>query len=118
MTADPRSDAALADARGRLERTAAILFVGAALVMAVIVGSVIVAGYFAGVIEDHAERVFWAGAVLNFIMIAVLAAANLPGGADDRRTVRRITWLLRIGLVLFIVAPSLCVGALIADFYG
>lgn len=115
---DPDSPAALAASRDRLERNAAILFVGAAVVMAVICGSTIEAGYFAGVIEDHAERVFWAGAVLGGLMVAVFAAANFPGGTDDRRTIRRITGLLRLGLVLFVLSPALCVGALVADFFG
>jgi len=104
-------------ARTHLERTAAILFVGAALVMAVICGAVIVTGWFAGVIWDPAERVFWAGAILEFVMVAVFAAAAAPGGADDARAVRRITVLLRIGLTLFVLAPALCLGALVADFY-
>jgi hypothetical protein len=50
-------------------------------------------------------------------MVAVFAAAAFPGGTDDARTTRRIVMLTRIGLVLFVVAPAICVGALIVDFY-
>jgi len=103
--------------RARLELTAALLLIGAAIVMAIICGAVIVSGWFAGVVWDPAERVFWLGAILEFVMVAVLAAAAVPGGADDRRTIRRITVLTRLGLALFVLAPALCIAALIADFY-
>jgi len=103
--------------RAQLERSATLLFLGSALVMAIVCGAIIVSGWFAGVIWDPAERVFWAGAILEFVSIAVFAAAAVPGGADDRRTIRRITVLTRVGIALFVLAPALCVGALIADFY-
>ncbi|MCS5735204.1 hypothetical protein [Herbiconiux daphne] len=101
----------------RLERHAAVLFVGAALAMAIVCGAVISSGWFAGVIEDHWERLFWAGALLAGLMVAVFAAAAVPGGCDARRSCRRITWLLRAGLALFVLAPTLCVLALVGDFY-
>jgi hypothetical protein len=104
--------------RHHLERRAVTLFGIAAIVEAIVCGAVIISGWFAGVMEDHAERVFWAGAILSFVMVAVFAAAALPGGSDDRVEVRRITWLLRVGIGLFIAAPALCIGAMIADFYG
>lgn len=103
--------------RQHAERSAALLFGAAALVEAIVCGAIIVSGWFAGVLEDHAERVFWTGAVLSFVMVAVFASAAWPGGDDDRRVVRRVRWTLRIGLVLFVVAPALCIGAMIADFY-
>ena len=105
------------DQRSRLERTAATLFVGASLTVAIIYGAIIVAKWFAGVLDDPPERVFWLGAVLSFVMVGVFAAANFPGGDDDLRAVRRIRRLLRVGLVLFVLAPTLCIGALIVDFY-
>ena len=105
------------ETRARLERNAVVLFAVAALVMAIVCGAIIVAGWFAGVIEDHAERWFWAGAILNFIMVGVFAAAVFPGGDDDARAIRRVRLLTRVGLVLFIVAPAMCIGALVADFY-
>lgn len=111
-----RPDAAFM--RRHAERSAAHAFVGCALVMAVICGAVIVAGWFAGVIQDSAERFFWAGAILGFVSIVVLGIAALPGGDDDARTTRRVRWLLRVGIVLFLFAPTLCIGALIVDYYG
>lgn len=103
--------------RAELERHAAVLFAAAALVMAVICGSVIVSGWFAGVLVDSWERLFWAGALLGGLMVAVFAAAAVPGGADARRSVLRITWLLRAGLLLFVLAPALCIVSLVGDFY-
>jgi hypothetical protein len=94
-----------------------VLFAPAALVMAVICGAVIVSGWFAGVLVDSWERLFWVGALLGGLMVAVFAAAALPGGADARRSVLRITWLLRAGLLLFVLAPALCIVALVGDFY-
>ena len=104
--------------RRSLERTAVILLVGYAGVMALVCSGIIAAGWFAGVMDDRAERFFWGGAVLAFVNVAVLAAAAFPGGSDDERAVRRVRWLVRLGLVLFVAAPALCIGALIADFYG
>lgn len=106
------------DRRAHAERTAVTLLVGYGLVMAVVCGAIIVSGWFAGVMEDHAERVFWSGAILSFLTVVVFAAAAFPGGADDGRVIRRITWLTRLGLVMLVASPALCIGSLIADFYG
>ncbi len=103
--------------RERAERSAHVVFAVAALATAIVCGGVIVSGWFAGVITDSYERIFWTGAVLAGLMNAVLAAAVWPGGDDDRRVARRMTALVRIGLALFVVAPALCVGALVADFF-
>jgi len=100
-----------------VERQAGILLLVGSLVMSITCGAIIVSGFFAGVLEDHAERVFWAGALTAGLMVAVLAAAAFPGGEDDRRTIRRVTWLTRLGIVLFVAAPTLCIVAMIADFY-
>lgn len=107
----------MADARARLERNAILLLGIGALTMAVICGAVIVSGWFAGVIDDRSERWFWAGAVLEFVMVGVFAAAAFPGGRDDRAAIARMTWLIRVGLVLLIAAPAICIGALVVDFY-
>lgn len=115
---EPHPREALVERRAHVERTAVQLLVGYSVVMALVCGAIIISGWFAGVMEDHAERVFWSGAILSFLTVVVFAAAAFPGGADDARVIRRVTWLTRLGLVLFIVAPALCIGALIADFYG
>lgn len=116
---DDRHDSGDALARRTsLERQAVASFSAWLLAMAIVCGAVIVSGYFAGVIEDHAERVFWAGAALSGVALAVFAGAAFPGGADDVREGARIRWTLRVGLVLALLSPALCVGALVADFYG
>jgi MFS family permease len=107
----------LHERRRHLERQAVATFAVGALTMAIVCGAIIVSGWFAGVVDDRYERVFWLGAGLAGLMVAVLAAAAVPGGADDRREVRRLAWLLRVGLALFVVAPTLCIWALVADFF-
>lgn len=103
--------------RERAERTAQVVFAVAALSTALVCGSLIVSGWFAGVITDAYERVFWAGAILAGLMNVALAGAVWPGGDDDRRATRRAVLLVRIGLILFVAAPTLCIGALVADFF-
>jgi len=85
--------------------------------MAVVCAGVIVSGWFAGVIQDSYERIFWAGALAAGAMIAVLAGAAWPGGDDDGRALRRSRVLTRLGLALLVVSPALCIGALVADFF-
>lgn len=85
--------------------------------MAVICGAVIVSGWFAGIMVDRWERLFWSGSLVAGLMIAVFAAAAVPGGKDARRASIRILWLLRIGLLLFVVAPTLCLIGLAGDFF-
>ena len=103
--------------RQELAARATALFIGWLLAMAIVCGAIIVSGWFAGVLYDPAERVFWAGAVLSAVDVAVFAAAAFPGGGDDEREARRVRWTLRAGLVLAVLGPALCIGALIADFY-
>jgi|GEM_PF-1844474 len=103
--------------RVRAERSAHVAFAVAALSTAIVCGGIIVSGWFAGVIQDSYERIFWTGAVLAGLTNVVLAAAVWPGGLDDRRAARRAEWLVRLGLVLFVLAPTLCLGALVADFF-
>jgi hypothetical protein len=103
--------------RERAERTALGVFAVAVLAMAIVCGAIIVSGWFAGVIQDVYERFFWLGAGLAGLTIVVLAAAVWPGGADDLRAIRRVVLLTRAALVLLVLAPTLCIGALVADFF-
>jgi hypothetical protein len=96
--------------RERLERNATLLLVGAAITMALICAAIIVSGWFAGAMDDPPERWFWAGSVLEFVMVAVFVAAAFPGGDDDAAVIRRVRALTRVGLVLFILAPAICIG--------
>jgi hypothetical protein len=104
--------------REHWEHRATQLFIGWLLAMAIVCGGVIVSGWFAGVLDDPAERVFWAGAILAGLTVAVFAAAAFPGGRDDRREISRIRWTLRAGLLMAVLSPTLCLAGLIADFYG
>jgi hypothetical protein len=103
--------------REALEKRATSLFIGYLLAMALVCGSIIVSGWFAGVLDDPPERVFWAGAILAGMNVAVFALAAFPGGRDDVREITRVRWTIRIGLVLAVVSPALCLAALVADFY-
>lgn len=103
--------------REHQDRHALAVLAIATVSMAVVCAGVIVSGWFAGVIQDAYERIFWAGALAAGAMIVVLAAAAWPGGDDDRRVLGRSRVLTRIGLVLFVVSPALCIGALVADFF-
>jgi hypothetical protein len=107
----------LVNRRDALAGRATLLFVGYFLTFAVICGAIIVRGWFAGVLDDPPERVFWLGAALAGVTLAVFAAAAFPGGPDDRREIARVTWTLRVGMLLAVLSPALCIGALIVDFY-
>jgi MFS family permease len=100
-----------------MRERATLVFVGYLLAMAIVCGAVIVSGWFAGVMYDPAERVFWAGAILAGLTVAVLATAAFPGWRDERREEARVRWTLRVGLIIGIIAPTLCIAAMIADFY-
>lgn len=117
MTTGSDAPGSLARERERAERSAHVVFAVATLAMAIVCGAVIVSGWFAGVIQDRYERIFWAGALLAGLMVAVLSAAVWPGGPDDARVARRVRVLTRVGLALLVLAPALCTGALVADFF-
>ncbi len=103
--------------RRHAERSAVLLLGIGAIVLATVCAAIIVSGWFAGVMQDRYERWFWAGAVLGLAMVIAFAIAALPGGRDDRGAAIRIKVFIRIGLILLVVSPLMCVGAMIADFY-
>lgn len=103
--------------RQHAERSAVLLLGVGALSLAIVCGSIIVSGWFAGVLQDRFERWFWGGALMGLAMLVVFAIAAMPAGRDDRRAITRIRWLIRAGLALLVLSPLVCVGALIADFY-
>jgi MFS family permease len=111
-------DADLRQRRSHLERQALGAFAVTALVMAIICGAIIVSGWFAGVMTDRYERFFWGGAILAAVSVFVLAVASMPFGSNDLRAVGRIRALTTTGLGLYVIAVVLCIGAMIADFYG
>lgn len=95
-----------------LERQAATLFVGTALVAAIAVAAMIVADWSGGRLDNRIEPLFWAGAILGGLALALLGLATLP-----RRSARLITALSRIGVVLFLVAPTMCIVAIFWDYW-
>ena len=106
------------DLRSHYERHAALTFLAAGLIMAVICGGIIVSGWFAGVMTDRYERFFWGGAITAGVAVFTLAVASMPFGSDDRAAIMRLRVLTTVGLSLFLVAAVLCIGAMVADFYG
>ena len=104
--------------RRHLERQALGAFAVTAIVMAIICGAIIVSGWFAGVMTDRYERFFWGGAVLAAVSVFALAVASMPFGSNDRSAIRRVRVLTTAGLGCYLVAVVLCIGAMIADFYG
>jgi arginine exporter protein ArgO len=104
--------------RSHYERHAMGALTVTALSMSIICGAVIVSGWFAGAMTDRYERFFWLGAITAAVAVFVLAAASMPFGARDGRATLRIRVLITLGLGLFLIAVVLCVGAIIADFYG
>ncbi len=97
---------------GRAERKAVSLFIGCALVAGVVVAGITVAKWGGGILDNRVEPLFWAGAILGGLALAVLGLATLP-----RRSARLITALSRIGVVLFLVAPTLCIVAIFWDYW-
>ncbi|CAN5253360.1 hypothetical protein BH09ACT5_BH09ACT5_10270 [soil metagenome] len=100
-----------------VNRTATALFASTSLVAAITVGALLVGDWGAGILDNRVEWVFWAGAILGAVGIALLGLATLPPGRDLSRTVRRSSALVRAGLALFLVAPVLCVVAVFTDYW-
>ena len=96
-----------------LERQAAVLFVGTALVAAIAVGAMIIADWSGGRLDNRIETLFWAGAILGAVGIGLLGLAAVPG-RPGRRGVRG---LIRVGVALFLVAPILCTVAVFGDYW-
>ena len=97
---------------GRAERKAVSLFIGASLVAAVVVAGITVAKWGGGILDNRVEPLFWAGAILGGIALALLGLATLP-----RRSAVLITGLSRAGVVLFLIAPTMCIVAIFWDYW-
>ena len=97
---------------GRAERKAVSLFIGASLVAAVVVAGITVADWGGGILDNRVEPLFWAGAILGGLALALLGLATLP-----RRSARLITGLSRAGVLLFLIAPTLCILAIFWDYW-
>ena len=95
------------------DRKATILFATTILIVAISVGSMLVSGWHAGSLDNRVEWIFWAGAVVGAAGVATLGAATFPA----KRTLEGTNRLIRAGLLLFLVAPVLCVFAVMADYW-
>ncbi|MEP6480028.1 MAG: hypothetical protein ABJB03_11590 [Rhodoglobus sp.] len=111
MTATTESDPE-SRALERAERKVTALFIGTSLVAAITIGSMMVGNWGGGVLEDHIEVLFWAGAILGGVGIALLGIGSL---VTDH--LRLLTGLTRVGLLLFLVAPVMCVTAVFVDYW-
>lgn len=87
---------------------ATVLFVGTALVAAIVVAGMLVSGYHAGILDNRVEWVFWMGAIFGAAGVGVFSTAILA---------RRPDGLIRVGLALFVLAPVLCVVAVMTDYW-
>ena len=97
---------------GRAERKAVALFIGCAIVAGVVVAGITISGWGGGILDNRVEPLFWAGAILGGLALALLGFATLP-----RRSARLITALTRAGVLLFLVAPTLCILAIFWDYW-
>jgi hypothetical protein len=96
----------------RAERKAVALFAAAVVAAAVVVAGITIAGWGGGTLNNRIEPLFWAGAILGGVALALLGLATLP-----RRSSAIITALSRAGILLFLIAPTLCIVAMFIDYW-
>ena len=90
------------------EMKATALFGATSIVAAITVGAMLVANWGAGRLDNRIEWVFWAGAILGGVGIGLLGIAALFARAEG---------LVRAGMILFLIAPVLCVVAVFTDYW-
>jgi hypothetical protein len=88
---------------------ATILFAATGLMIAITVAGIRIAGYRPGVLDNDVEWIFWAGAILGAVGVGLMGISAIPGRASAR--------LIGTGVVLFLIAPMLCVVAVFADYW-
>jgi len=99
--------------REALERQSGMLFVGTALVLAVAIGAMQVAGWSGGRLDNRIEPLFWAGGILTALGTACFGLGAVPWSTRGRATAG---WL-RAGMILFLVGPVLAVTAVFGDYW-
>ena len=87
---------------------AATLFVGTSIVAAITIGAMLVGDWGAGILDNRVEWVFWAGAILGGVGIGLLGIASVFRAGPR---------LLQAGMLLFLIAPVLCVIAVFTDYW-
>ena len=110
-------DARLRELLSLADRKATALFSSTSIVVAITVGAMLVSGWRAGSLEDRAEWFFWAGAIIGAVGIALFGVASIPTTAETEETLARTNRQIRVGLVLFMIAPVLCVFAVMLDYW-
>jgi len=97
------------------DRKATALFSSTSVVVALVVGSMLVSGWRAGSLDNSVEWTFWAGAIIGAAGVALFAAAYPKSLRES--ALRLTNRLIRIGIILFVVAPVLCTFAVMADYW-
>ena len=87
---------------------ATALFAATGLMVAITVAGIRVSGWRAGVLDNRVEWIFWAGAILGAAGVGLLGVASIPGRSER---------LIGPGVVLFLIAPVLCVVAVFTDYW-
>jgi hypothetical protein len=98
------------------DRKATALFSSTSIVVALVVGSMLVSGWRAGSLDNRVEWIFWVGAIIGAAGVVLFSAATWPRSPTER-ALRSTNRFIRIGIVLFIVAPVLCTFAVMADYW-
>jgi len=83
------------------------LFASTSIVVALVVGSMLVSGWRAGSLDNRVEWIFWAGATLGAVGVGLFGIASAWSASQ----------FVKPGVVLFLVAPVLCVFAVMADYW-
>jgi len=94
------------------ERQAGLLFAATAVVIALAVGSMQLAGWSGGRLDNRIEPLFWAGGILTAAGTACFGIAAVPWGRGGG-----VRGLLRAGMVLFLLGPVLAVTAVFGDYW-
>lgn len=114
---EPRTAEQLLRVRLDVERRAVVVFGAALVTTAAVVAGLLVSGWHGGSLDNRVEPVFWAGALLGALGIVLLGVAAMPGGRNDRLALGITSWLLRLGILLLLVAPTLCILAVFLDYW-
>ena len=94
-----------------MSNRAALLFSSTSIVAAIVVAGMLESGWSGGRLDNRIEWLFWAGAILGATGIAAFGTAAIT--TSEHRSTR----VERAGMVLFLVAPVLCVIAIFTNYW-